>query len=133
MPGASGGQAAGLSDAFAGRGGLDGEGVCSGRLQAEKGGSGLGTGANSDSGGPDDARPDGDVSHGAAGADGAATAAWAAAGAGEEASSGWPPPRGAKGRRAEIRKPHASQNWPSTGAPQRGQVSPALAANRPGA
>ena len=132
-PGASGGQAAGLSDAFAGRGGLDGEGVCSGRLQAEKGGSGLETGGNSDSGGPDDARPDGDgdVSHGAAGAAGAAAGVWA--GAGEEASSGWPPPRGAKGRRAETRKPHASQNWPTTGAPQRAQVSPALATNRPGA
>ena len=41
-------------------GGLDGG--C-GRLHAEKGGSGSGTGGNSDSGGPDDAVPDGDFSH----------------------------------------------------------------------
>jgi hypothetical protein len=39
-----------------------------GRLQAENGGSGLGTGGNSDSGGPEDAEPDGAVSHASAGA-----------------------------------------------------------------
>jgi hypothetical protein len=74
-------------------GGLDGDGC--GRLQAEKDGSGLGTGGNSDSGGPDDAVPDGDVSR-----------AWAEAGGEASASS----PRGAKGRRADTRNPHASQN-----------------------
>lgn len=41
---------------------------CCGRLHAEKGGSGLGTGGNSDSGGPDDAVPDGDISRASAGA-----------------------------------------------------------------
>jgi len=74
-------------------GGADGGGC--GRLQAKKDGSGLGTGGNSDSGGPDDAVPDGDISH-------------ALAGAGDEGSASWP--RGAKGRRAETRNPHASQN-----------------------
>jgi hypothetical protein len=44
-----------------------------GRLQAEKGGSGVDTGGNSDSGGPDDAGPDGavpdgDISRASAGA-----------------------------------------------------------------
>ena len=39
-------------------GGLGGDGAGCARLQAEKGGSGLGTGGNSDAGGPDDAGPD---------------------------------------------------------------------------
>jgi hypothetical protein len=55
-----------------GGGGADGDGGGAdggcGRLQAEKDGSGLGTGGNSDSGGPDDAVPDGDISHALAGA-----------------------------------------------------------------
>jgi hypothetical protein len=85
--------------AAGGHGGPDGEGDGPGRLQAEKGvGSDLETGGNSDSGGPDDAMPDGGVSRGSAGPDAA----------GEEDSAGWP--RGAKGRRAYTRKPHASQN-----------------------
>ena len=83
----AGGQADWLLGAVDGRGGPAGEGSGSGLLQAEKGGSGLETGGNSDSGGPDDTRPDGDVSR---------------------SSAGWP--RGVKGRRAETRKPHASQN-----------------------
>ena len=54
-------------------GGLGGKGGGFGRLQAEKGGSGLDTGGNSDSGGPDDAGPDGagpdgDISRAPAGA-----------------------------------------------------------------
>jgi hypothetical protein len=49
-------------------GGLGGEGAGCGRLQAEKGGSGLGTGGNSDAGGPNDAGPDGDISRASAGA-----------------------------------------------------------------
>jgi hypothetical protein len=49
-------------------GGLGGEGGGCGRLQAEKGGSGLGTGGNSDAGGPDDAGPDGAISRASAGA-----------------------------------------------------------------
>ena len=54
-------------------GGLGGKGGGFGRLQAEKGGSGLDTGGNSDSGGPDDAGPDGavpdgDISRASAGA-----------------------------------------------------------------
>jgi hypothetical protein len=44
------------------------DGCGCGRLQAENGGSGLGTGGNSDSGGPEDAEPDGAVSHASAGA-----------------------------------------------------------------
>jgi hypothetical protein len=83
----------------------------------------LETGGNSDSGGPEDGTPDGDVSHGAASP--------AGAGAAEAESAGWP--RGAKGRRAESRNPHPSQNWPVVAVPQRGQVSPPLATNRPGA
>lgn len=68
-------------------GGAAGDGSGSGLLQPEKGGSGLEIGGNSDSGGPDDTLPDGDVSGG---------------------SAEWP--RGAKGGRAETRKPQASQN-----------------------
>jgi hypothetical protein len=54
-------------------GGLGGEGGGFGRPQAEKGGSGLDTGGNSDSGGRDDAVPDGagsdgDISRASAGA-----------------------------------------------------------------
>ena len=94
----AGGQADWLLGAVDGRGGPAGEGSGSGLLQAEKGGSGLETGGNSDSGGPDDTRPDGEVSRGSA----------EPAGTGEEDSAGWP--RGVKGRRAETRKPHASQN-----------------------
>lgn len=117
----------GFSGASGGTGGRTGgppsaTGGC-GRLQAEKGGSGLETGGNSDSGGPEDGTPDGDVSHGAASP--------AGAGAAEAESAGWP--RGAKGRRAESRNPHPSQNWPVVAVPQRGQVSPPLATNRPGA
>jgi hypothetical protein len=85
--GGTGGQADWLPGAAGGRGGPAGEGSGSGLLQAEKGGSGLEIGGNSDSGGPDDTRPDGDVSR---------------------SSPGWP--RRVKGRRAETRKPHASQN-----------------------
>ena len=70
----------------AGVGGAAGDGSGSGLLQPEKGGSGLEIGGNSDSGGPDDTRPDGDVSGGSAGR-----------------------PTGAKGDRAETRKPQASQ------------------------
>jgi hypothetical protein len=51
-----------------GCGGLGAEGAGCGRLQAEKGGSGLGTGGNSDSGGPDGAGPAGDISRASAGA-----------------------------------------------------------------
>ena len=56
-----------------GGGGLGGKGGGFGRLQAEKGGSGLDTGGNSDSGGPDNAGPDGavpdgDISRASAGA-----------------------------------------------------------------
>ena len=47
-------------------GGLDGNGC--GLLQAENGGSDLGIGGNSDSGGPEDAEPDGAVFHASAGA-----------------------------------------------------------------
>jgi hypothetical protein len=47
-------------------GGLDGNGC--GLLQAENGGSDLGIGGNSDSGGPEDAEPDGAVCHASAGA-----------------------------------------------------------------
>jgi hypothetical protein len=93
-----------------GRGGLAGEASGSALLQAEKGGSGLEIGGNSDSGGPDDTRPDGDVPAG---------------------SAGWP--KGSKGGRAGIRKPHASQNWLAMVAPQRGQVSPSPATSRPDA
>ena len=71
----------------AGVGGAAGDGSGSGLLQPEKGGSGLEIGGNSDSGGPDDTRPDGNVSGG---------------------SADWP--TGAKGGRAETRKPQASQN-----------------------
>jgi hypothetical protein len=49
-------------------GGADGDDGGCGRLQAEKDGSGLCTGGNSDSGGPDDAVPDGDISRASAGA-----------------------------------------------------------------
>ena len=100
--GGTGGQADWLPGAVDGRGGPAGEGSGLGLLQAEKGGSGLGTGGNSDAG-PDGARPDG------AGPDGDVAGGTAEpAGTGEEGSAGWP--RGAKGRRAETRKPHASQN-----------------------
>ena len=54
-----------------GGGGLDGDrpdGNRCGLLQAENGGSGLEIGGNSDSGGPEDAEPDGAVSHALAGA-----------------------------------------------------------------
>jgi hypothetical protein len=107
-----------------GGGGPGGEGGgCGGcgRLQAEKGGSGLDIGGNSDAGGPDDAAPDGGVPDG--------DLSRGSAGAAEERSV-WCP-RGAKGRRAETRNPHASQNWPTTADPQRGQLP--LATNRPGA
>jgi hypothetical protein len=83
----AGGASDWLPGASDGRGGLAGDGSGSGLLQPEKGGSGLEIGGNSDSGGPDDTRPDGDVSGG---------------------SAEWP--RGAKGGRAETRKPQASQN-----------------------
>jgi hypothetical protein len=96
--GGTGGQADWLPGAVDGRGGPAGEGSGSGLPQAEKGGSGLETGGNSDSGGPDDTRPDGDVCRGSA----------EPAGTGEEDPAGWP--RGVTGRRAETRKPHASQN-----------------------
>lgn len=76
---------AGVGGAGAGAGEADGSD--SGLLQPEKGGSGLEIGGNSDSGGPDDTRPDGDVPGGPARC-----------------------PRGAKGGRAETRKPQASQN-----------------------
>jgi len=85
-------------------------GASSGLLQPEKADSGSEIGGNSDSGGPDDARPEGDVSRG---------------------SVGWP--IWAKGGRAEPGKPHASQDWPATVAPQRGQVPASLATSRPGA
>ncbi|MGH3177152.1 MAG: hypothetical protein ACRDPF_25190 [Streptosporangiaceae bacterium] len=54
-------------------GGLGGDGGGCGRLQAEKGGSGLDIGGNSDAGGPDGAGPDGagpdgDISRASAGA-----------------------------------------------------------------
>ena len=73
----------------AGRSGrADGEaGASSGLLQPEKADSGSEIGGNSDSGGPDDLRPEGAVSRG---------------------SVGWP--IGAKGGRAEPGKPHASQD-----------------------
>jgi hypothetical protein len=48
--------------------GSSGDSGASGRLQAEKGGSGLDTGRNGDSGGPDGAVPDGDISRASAGA-----------------------------------------------------------------
>jgi hypothetical protein len=59
--------------AVEGGGGLGGDGGGVGRLQAEKGGSGVDTGGNSDSGGPGDAGPDGavpdgDISRASAGA-----------------------------------------------------------------
>jgi len=85
-------------------------GASSGLLQPEKADSGSEIGGNSDSGGPDDARPEGDVSRG---------------------SVGWP--IWAKGGRAEPGKPHTSQDWPATVAPQRGQVPASLATSRPGA
>ena len=120
---------------------LGGEGRGSGLLQAVKGSSGFEIGGNSDSGGPDGARPDGGRPDGA-GPDGARPGgAWLdrdvgrgsgePAGTGEEESAEWP--RGAKGRRAETRKPHASQNCPTTVAPQRGQASPSSVTSRPGA
>jgi len=107
--------------------GLAGTGRGSGLLQAEKGSSGFEIGGNSDSGGPDGARPDGAVRpDGDVARDSAEPA-----GTGEEGTAGWP--RGAKGRRAGTRKPHASQNWPAKVAPQRGQGSPSSATSRPGA
>jgi hypothetical protein len=71
--GASGTPNAWPTGAVSGGGGLGGEGGGFGRLQAEKGGSGLDTGGNSDSGGrddavPDGAGPDGDISRASAGA-----------------------------------------------------------------
>ena len=103
---------------FAEGSGLAGEGRGSGLLQAVKGCSGFEIGGNSDSGGPDGARPDGARPDGAgpdgarpdgAGPDGdVARGSAEPAGTGEEDSAGWP--RGANGRRAETRKPHASQN-----------------------
>jgi putative FmdB family regulatory protein len=99
-------------------GGGCGCGRC-GRLHAEKGaGSGLGTGGNSDSGGPGDAVRDGGISHASAGAGGTPSASW---------------PSGANGCRAETRKPHPSQYWPVEAVPQRGHVSPLPGTNRPGA
>jgi len=71
--GASGTPTAWPTGAVDSGGGLGGKGGGFGRLQAEKGGSGLDTGGNSDSGGPDDAGPDGagpdgDISRAPAGA-----------------------------------------------------------------
>jgi hypothetical protein len=66
--GASGAPTARPTGAVDGGGGPGGEGGGFGRLQAEKGGSGLDTGGNSDAGGPDDAVPDGDISRASAGA-----------------------------------------------------------------
>jgi hypothetical protein len=56
-----------LPYAAGGRGGLAGDGSGSGLLQGEKPGSGSEIGGNSDSGGPDLARPDGAASCGSAG------------------------------------------------------------------
>jgi hypothetical protein len=66
--GASGTLTAWPTGAVDGGSGLGGKGGGFGRLQAEKGGSGLDTGGNSDSGGPDGAVPDGDISRASAGA-----------------------------------------------------------------
>jgi hypothetical protein len=71
--GASGTPTAWPTGAVSGGGGPGREGGGFGRLQAEKGGSGLDTGGNSDSGGrddtvPDGAVPDGDISRASAGA-----------------------------------------------------------------
>ena len=71
--GASGTPTAWPTGAVDGGGGLGGKEGGFGRLQAEKGGSGLDTGGNSDSGGrddtaPDGAVPDGDISRASAGA-----------------------------------------------------------------
>jgi hypothetical protein len=67
-PSAAGGglDGGGLDGGGLDAGGLDGNGC--GLLQAENGGSGLEIGGNSDSGGPEDAEPDGAVSHPSAGA-----------------------------------------------------------------
>ena len=90
---------AGGGSGLAGEGrGRAGVGRGSGLLQAVKGSSGFEIGGNSDSGGPDGARLDGDVARGSA----------EPAGTGDDDSAGWP--RGAKGRRAETRTPHASQD-----------------------